>query len=430
MKSTTTHVSGVCLGIIQTTWDHVVTRFHSYIYDNPSQPIHSAVLAYRGTNYATTRASAMTRLLYLISLPCIAAKATSVFTDKEVQKCSRFRLPQLVRNNHSGAVHVLANCCGANRCSSKAWGVELDGDEEDGLGDDFSDCKVIMKTSHDEGRTWTNFQTVSPKGADHYASGAGIYDKVRSRLVVQYQHFPYGSTKPCNSTIYLQTMSSDDGATWSKTADISPFINPGCNDNRHDGDHNKVYQSAGSKVQTPTGRLVWPGKAQGGPVCVWYSDDGGATYNVSNQFKGNEVSVAYVRAYEPNELYMNGRGQQFPWGGTHRTEYRSHDGGTTWSSGTESQLTDGSAGQVERSLRHIGAALYAAGPMKPKRSAMRIYCSRDEGHTWPSKVDVNDDRKGGYSDMVGLRSGKELLLVWEDGEGNFNAEVVDHTFCA
>ena len=32
--------------------------------------------------------------------------------------------------------------------------------------------------------------------------------------------------------------------------------------------------------------------------------------------------------------------------------------------------------------------------------------------------------------MVGLRSGKELLLVWEDGEGNFNAEVVDHTFCA
>ena len=71
--------------------------------------------------------------------------------------------------------------------------------EEDPLGDDFSDCKAIMKTSLDEGRTWTNFQTVSPKGADHYASGAGIYDAVRSRLVVQYQHFPYGSTKPCNA---------------------------------------------------------------------------------------------------------------------------------------------------------------------------------------------------------------------------------------
>ena len=126
---------------------------------------------------------------------------------------------------------------------------------------------------------------------------------------------------------------------------------------------------------------------------------------------------------------MNGRGQQFPWGTTHRTEYRSHDGGATWSNGTESQLTDGSAGQVERSLRHIGAALYAAGPMKAKRSAMRIFCSRDEGHTWPSHVDVNGDAPGGYSDIVGLAS-QTLLMVWEDGEGNFNAERVDHKFCA
>ena len=60
---------------------------------------------------------------------------------------------------------------------------------------------------------------------------------------------------------------------------------------------------------------------------------------------------------------------------------------------------------------------------------MRIYCSRDEGHTWPSHVDVGEAR-GGYSDMVGLGDGKHLLMVWEDGDGNFNAERVDHTFCA
>ena len=125
-----------------------------------------------------------------------------------------------------------------------------------------------MKTSFDDGQTWTNFQTVSPKGEDHYATGAGIYDAVRKRLVVQFQRFPHGSTKPCTATNYLQVMSSDDGRTWSSVDDISRFIDPGCNDNRKDGATNKVYQSAGSKVQTPSGRLVWPGKALGGPVCV------------------------------------------------------------------------------------------------------------------------------------------------------------------
>ena len=360
----------------------------------------------------------------------VEAGPTSVFSKEELSQCTRFRLPQLVRNADSGAVHVIANCCGKNRCSSKGMprnatkGLPVD----DPLGDDFSDSKVIMKTTNDDGKSWTNFQTISP-GKDHYATGAGIYDANNKRLVVQYQHYPLGSTKPVTETAYMQKMSSDDGRTWSADTDISSFINPGCNDNRHDGDRNKVYQSAGSKVQTPTGRLVWPGKASGGPVCVWYSDDGGATYNVSNQIEGNEVSVTFVSHQEPNELYMNGRGQQFPWGHTNRAEYRSHDGGATWSQATKSQLTNGDAGQVERSLRHIGAALFYAGPMKKKRSGMTVFCSRDGGKTWPSHTEVNGDSRGGYSDIVETKTTKQLLMVWEDGEGNFNAEQVSTGFC-
>ena len=129
---------------------------------------------------------------------------------------------------------------------------------------------------------------------------------------------------------------------------------------------------------------------------------------------------------------MNGRGQQFPWGSTNRAEYRSSDGGATWSKGAKSALTDGGAGQVERSLRHIGSALYFAGPMggpQGKRSAMRVYCSRDGGHTWPFSTNVNGDKKGGYSDIVGVTAAKTLLMVWEDGEGNFNAGHVDTSFC-
>ena len=57
-------------------------------------------------------------------------------------------------------------------------------------------------------------------------------------------------------------------------------------------------QSAGSKIQSSSGRLLFAGHATGrnGPkqsqVCIWFSDDGGETYNTSALFKGNEISMA------------------------------------------------------------------------------------------------------------------------------------------
>ena len=128
---------------------------------------------------------------------------------------------------------------------------------------------------------------------------------------------------------------------------------------------------------------------------------------------------------------MHGRGQQFAWGAQgYRTEYRSLDGGATWSKGNESQLNDGDAGQVEWSLRHIGAALFAAAPSKAQRESMKAHCSRDDGRSWPSSFEVKDTKDGGYSDLVGLKDNKKLLLLWEEGsDGNFVAGQYGASFC-
>ena len=67
--------------------------------------------------------------------------------------------------------------------------------------------------------------------------------------------------------------------------------------------------------------------------------------------------------------------------------------------------------------------------MKKKRSGMTVFCSRDGGKTWPSHTEVNGDSRGGYSDIVETQTTKQLLMVWEDGEGNFNAEQVSTGFC-
>ena len=105
-----------------------------------------------------------------------------VFTKEEVKRCTRIRTPSTLYNEDTGSIHVVARCCGINQCSGKGSTIHrrrLDNDE---------DATVIMKTSTDGGATWGKFQTLSPKGQNHYANGAGIYDRHRKRLVVQYNY--------------------------------------------------------------------------------------------------------------------------------------------------------------------------------------------------------------------------------------------------
>ena len=84
-----------------------------------------------------------------------------------------------------------------------------------------------------------------------------------------------------------------------------------------------MYLSAGEKIQTKSGRMLWPAHSFGGHACVWYSDDGGDTYNVSEILVGNEVSVAELG---DGRILMNGRGSEYPFGPGHRVRYWSYDG--------------------------------------------------------------------------------------------------------
>ena len=172
------------------------------------------------------------------------------------------------------------------------------------------------------------------------------------------------------------------------------------------------------QLQTPTGRLVWAGHDHAGNVCVWFSDDGGETYTTAPRVQGNEISIALADADNCSSgnctLYMNGRGgKRF---GVHRTDYYSYDNGQTWTTGSKNEflLDDGGFGGCEASVVRFRHALYFLEPQGKHRTDMRLYCSLDNGKTWPHKVDIDSDHRGGYSDAIGLPNGK-LLAVWEDG---------------
>ena len=132
-----------------------------------------------------------------------ASRHTMVFTDAEIEQCTRMRTPNLVHNLKTGVVHLAIRCCGKNRCSNPHG--ENTNDAGPNLRDNLRDCKVGFKSSRDGGQTWGDWQIVSGPNPG-YGPGSPLYDTRRNRIVLQYQSFlsDGGNTKPTSNTNYFQ----------------------------------------------------------------------------------------------------------------------------------------------------------------------------------------------------------------------------------
>ena len=347
--------------------------------------------------------------------------ATEAFSATEAAACAQIRTPQLVATA-SGKVLLFAQCRNAPHDGGGDGG---DGGDDGGLADDFRQTRMVVKESPDGGATWpAPMRFVTERGT---GVGVAVYDRNSSRLVLQYQTMPF--VDPYRGNTLWQTLSADEGATWSAPRDITAMIAGSCN---ADPALESVCGGAGSRIQTAGGRLVFSGHNKGS-ICVWYSDDGGRTYATaaSGPFQGNEQSIAQLG---DGTLYMNGRGTQFPWRGN-RTEYRSPDGGATWTAGAPSALTDVECEAAVIAVRAPkaldGVALFFSEPTGPGRVSFRIHCSCDGGRSWPSSIIVNPGAVAAYSSLLEVqREGDafKLLAVWEQKPTQL-AHVFDADWC-
>ena len=373
----------------------------------------------------------------------------NIYTQDELKFCGwRIRTPALVRTRK--AVHAIGRCCGENLCTGKShkcighgknehcWPPKQPGDDaslwshiyddaEPRLADDNSFSTTVMKTSWDGGKTWGNFQVLSPKGETGHSCAHGVYDAAGETLIVQWSHFGTNTTRPATHVRQWQMTSTDDGQSWTWPEDISAQI-AGCSASAD----NQMYLSAGSKIQTHTGRMLWPAHSFGGYACVWYSDDGGKTYNTSNILaKANEISVAEVAVKNGrHQILMDGRGSDKAWK-PHRTRYWSTDDGAHWGKGQASALLDDAGSGCERALINVEGTLFTSEPQGPGRTKMVLQCSTDNGKTFPKSHVVNGDLSGGYSALLGasdlVKGG--LLMLWENDDGNQYAGVIATDWC-
>lgn len=353
---------------------------------------------------------ALAAVLKRCTTPAVHINATLLFTEEEVNECGYIRTPQPVLTI-SGQILLFAQCREARAQERVNVGTNH-------LRDDFRHCRMVLKTSSDFGATWGPMRFVSEEGT---GVGVAIFDRVRNTTIFQYQSMP--NADPYHNNTLWQKISTDDGRSWSTPVDITPKIHAVCNSNMRD---EMMCGAAGSRIQTVRGRLVFSGHNKG-EVCVWFSDDGGATYNTSaNLFVGNEQSMAQL---SDGSLYMNGRGNEAPWY-PNRTAWRSFDGGHTWSTPEPTPLQGVNCeaaviavpptkhqhnpnAKQSSGIANTNSTLILSQPGGPGRVSFSLYCSCDNGVTWTSALTVNPDAGAAYSGLLQV-PGPKVLAFWED----------------
>lgn len=317
-----------------------------------------------------------------------------------------------------------------------------------GRGDDFAPSSLVLRRSHDGGKTFEPEQTLFERPGTITFNGNLIEDRDRGTIFACFIAFPEAERGTWFQKKWVPQgggfsiiQSTDDGRTWSAPIEIMPEPNA---EGWHGGgafNNNHGVQLRGG---AHAGRLVigarafkegvYEGRAKGALI---YSDDHGATWKVGGVMLkeidaiNGEVTVGET---SDGEVYVNSRNgaskvvirakaageqAQLPPGiAPHRRIYsRSKDGGESfYAEGCHEELFDGpcNAGLAWVPARAEGArgVLLFTAPAVQNRSRLTGYISRDDGQHWIAGK-VISEKSGGYSDSAVLPE-QTILTLYEN----------------
>jgi sialidase-1 len=276
---------------------------------------------------------------------------------------------------------------------------------------------VVLRRSHDHGKTWLPLQVVADEGEDTIGNPTPVVERktgaiylllTRNSGRVTESQITQGAAPP--RTVWI-TRSTDDGEAWSGLAEITAQVTH--------PDWTWYATGPGNGIQLRNGRLVVPcdhSTRQGEQFAhVIYSDDHGATWHIGGVAAGktNESAVAELRG---GDLLLNMRNYH---GGNRRAVQRSHDGGLTWSplefdaTLVEPVCQASLVAALPAGKQSHGRLLFS-NPAATTRTHLTVRLSKDDGRTWSASRLV-EEGPSGYSSLAVLRDGTAGLL-YERGE--------------
>lgn len=312
---------------------------------------------------------------------------------------------------------------------------------------DFGDINIVLKTSSDNGHTWSPIQTVVDEGNLQAGNPAPVVDLQdpaypRGRIFLFYNtgNNHEGEVRKGKGLreVWYKT-STDGGITWSDATNITaqthrpkqPQTNPAYNFSE---DWRSYANTPGHAMQFTKGKYkgriyVAANHSEGDPqpsfkdyrAHGFYTDDHGKTFHISNNVNlegGNENMATEI---SKGRLMLNLRNQQ----GHTKARYTalSSDGGVSWHNQQfDNNLPDpvcqGSLLTIGKSRgKNVLAFCNAADTSQRNHLTLRI--SRDDGKTWKKSILVysNNDKQdaAAYSDIVKISKNSIGVFYEKDG---------------
>lgn len=329
-----------------------------------------------------------------------------------------YRIPALVKAK-DGSLVVLADKRG------------------DALGDLPNIISVVAKRSTDGGKTWSDMVTVAQGNSatgTTYGDAAVVLDENSGNLVAVFVgNENYGSNCvglwASNSSYPLRlykSVSTDNGISWSTPEDISEPVYNGIYGQKSRwiglfaGSGNGLCLKQGDKagrimfVVAARANSVWGGEMSNYSI---YSDDSGATWNVSNNFAYDYGDEAKVVETKDGEILMSIKNRN----AGYRLFARSTDAGETWETATQNTdvLDPACNGDIIK-YEHDGKyyLLHSMPGSSSTRENVTVYLSSDNGKNWDIKRQVYTGYSA-YSSLAVLNDGT-IGIVIEEGKWDGN----------
>jgi len=295
---------------------------------------------------------------------------------------------------------------------------------------DRSGQDLIVKTSTDSGKTWSQGRLVATHGLKSICPNAAVYDRHTNRIHVLYNLFMWDFTnvpKDVRGEMgdlhcrQFQVTSDDEGDTWSAPREISHMVHT----------HGAVMVvGSGEGIQLEhgdhKGRLIIAGGDfyEGKKVLCFYSDDHGRSWQRGEPvpFEGKMAwaSESKIAELPDGTLVLNSRtfvvdGSK----GRLRTRAFSRDGGQSWTRlendpALATVSCNGSLIAVPHPKGKDGTLLLCSVPVGPGRTHGTVYVSFDGGRTWPHHKLVVPDAFA-YSSLIRLPDGHIGLFYESEG---------------
>ncbi len=308
---------------------------------------------------------------------------------------------------------------------------------------DFGDVKIVVKTSNENGRTWSKVQIVADYDTLQAGNPAPVVDLTdpaypKGRVFLFYNtgnNHEYDVRKGKGWREVWYKTSTDGGETWSDPVNITtqvhrpkqPSVNPAYNFSE---DWRTYANTPGHALQFAWGKYkgriyVAANHSAGDPqpngkdyrAHGFYTDDHGKTFHISQTVDlegGNENMAAQLSG---NGLMLNLRNQQ----GHVKARYiaLSKDGGETWyKQYFDKKLPDP---VCQGSILNVGkkTLAFCNDADTNKRNNLTLRISKDDGKTWTKRFLIYSNDKindaSAYSDIVNINKNTIGVLYEKDG---------------